>query len=71
MPRENEIIPIDKIVSSMRANKSNGLILHDYNIMAIPNVYDSLKEISESRFFKTHPDTVRPYTIGNKFPIIV
>ena len=39
--------------------------------MAIPNVYDYLKEISESRFFKTHPDTVRPYTIGNKFPIIV
>ena len=71
MPRENEIIPIDTLVSPMRANKSNGLILHDYNIMAIPNVYDYLKEISESRFFKTHPDTVRPYTIGNKFPIIV
>lgn len=55
----------------MKDTKSKGLILHDYDITSISDAFERLKEISNSRFFKSHPADVNPYTISNKFPIYI
>ena len=65
------ILSVDKIIDHMRAQKSTGLVLHDYDIASIPDIFDRLKEISNSRYFREHPDVVHPYKISNKFPIWV
>lgn len=71
MPFDNQILDVSFIINHMKTVKSTGLILHDYDIASIPNVFEILKEISESRFFKAHPNDIHPYSIGNKFPIWV
>lgn len=70
-PSDDMILSVDKIIDHMRAQKSAGLVLHDYDIASIPDIFDRLKEISNSRYFREHPDVVRPYKISNKFPIWV
>lgn len=59
---------LTRIVSTGRYT---GIILHDYDLGSIPNVYDCLKDLSNSRKYKNDPDRPRPYSIGNKFPINV
>lgn len=48
--------------------KPTGIILHDYNLNT-ESSYEILKDLQNSRYYVNEPDRVRPYPIGNKFPI--
>lgn len=47
--------------------KTNGIFLHDYDLASL-KPYDLIMQLSNSRKYK-NKDEVRPYPVGNKFPI--
>ena len=52
---------------------TSGIILHDYDLAALPDVLDRLKTLQDSRQFKGFKfhGAIDPLPIGNKFPISV
>lgn len=50
--------------------KVTGIFLHDYDIASIPNSFDFICELQNSRTY-VDSDEPRPYPIGNKYPIHV
>lgn len=54
-------------------NEASGIILHDYDIAALPNIQDRLKTLQDSRRHKAFKfrGAIDPIPIGNKFPICV
>lgn len=49
--------------------KTTGIFLHDYDLASL-KPYDLIKQLQDQRKYKTR-DEVRPYPVGNKYPITV
>lgn len=62
---------INTLKRIMETDRYNGIIFHDYDLAKIKGAYDIIDEISQSRYFVTRPKEIKPYRIGNKFPIQV
>lgn len=67
-PDSHNILPLETLKKNLD-NKVSGIILHDYDLAGL-KAYDAILELSNQRHFKDSNE-IRPYLIGNKFPIKV
>lgn len=67
-PDSEHILPMETLNRSLVANPS-GIILHDYDLASL-KPYDILSEFQNQRKYVIR-DEIKPYPIGNKYPIKV
>ena len=61
---------VAQLTRVLETGRFTGIILHDYNLGKVRQAYDILDEIGQTRHYITK-EGIRPYPIGNKFPIEV
>lgn len=59
---------LQQLKNFMATDKYNGIIFHDYDLAAIPNGFELIYSLSQTRTYITKKG-INPYAIGNKFPI--
>lgn len=61
---------VNQLRNILDTKQYSGIIFHDYNLGEVDNAYDTIIALSNTRRYR-EKDEIRPYPIGNKFPIKV
>lgn len=68
-PDSHNLLEPAQLKPNLDDPKITGIFLHDYDLSSL-KAYDLIEELSNQRKFRLK-DEVRPYPVGNKFPIRV